>query len=175
MKIKICKNCNKEKSITEFSNKRKNCKECSSIIFQKKYGHRKLERQLRIEAYKAQKVSKEETLAVIKSRLRTRLYYHIIKKKCKIDSDIYDIIGCSKEYLLEYLGKKPINAHLDHIIPLHWAKTKEELLALNHYTNLQWLSKYDNLSKKDKCPKLDKIEYVLQNHPNKKLLKQIIQ
>ncbi len=37
--------------------------------------------------------------------------------------------------------------HLDHKIPLSWAKTKEEVYDLNKYTNFQPLWQFDNLSK----------------------------
>lgn len=37
--------------------------------------------------------------------------------------------------------------HLDHKIPLSWAKTKEEVYDLNRYTNFQPLWQFDNLSK----------------------------
>jgi hypothetical protein len=40
--------------------------------------------------------------------------------------------------------------HIDHIIPLTLANTKEELIELIHYTNLQPLWAFDNISKKDK-------------------------
>ena len=40
--------------------------------------------------------------------------------------------------------------HVDHIIPLASANTKEELIALCHYTNLQPLWAEDNLSKGSK-------------------------
>ncbi len=37
--------------------------------------------------------------------------------------------------------------HVDHIVPLSSAKTKEELCKLNHYTNLQPLGAKENLEK----------------------------
>lgn len=37
--------------------------------------------------------------------------------------------------------------HIDHVMPLASAKTEDELTALCHYTNLQPLWAYDNLSK----------------------------
>ena len=37
--------------------------------------------------------------------------------------------------------------HLDHIIPLAIAKTEEEIIKLNHYTNFQPLWAIDNLKK----------------------------
>ena len=40
--------------------------------------------------------------------------------------------------------------HIDHIVPLASANTKEELIALCHYTNLQPLWAEDNLSKGDR-------------------------
>ena len=40
--------------------------------------------------------------------------------------------------------------HIDHIIPLSTAKTVEDVNKLNHYTNLQYLLSFDNLSKGSK-------------------------
>jgi hypothetical protein len=40
--------------------------------------------------------------------------------------------------------------HIDHIVPISTATTQEELLKLNHYTNLQLLYPEHNLSKRNK-------------------------
>lgn len=50
----------------------------------------------------------------------------------------------------ENYGNKDGDWHIDHIIPLSSAKTEEELISLCHYTNLQPLFVFDNLSKRDK-------------------------
>jgi hypothetical protein len=41
---------------------------------------------------------------------------------------------------------------IDHIIPMCIAKTEEEVIKLNHYSNLQWLLQKDN---REKSKRLD--------------------
>jgi hypothetical protein len=43
--------------------------------------------------------------------------------------------------------------HIDHITPLAFAKTKEEIIKLCHYTNLQPLWAIDNIKKGSKIIK----------------------
>jgi hypothetical protein len=66
------------------------------------------------------------------------------------------ILGCSFEEFVIYItsqfteGMTLINYgqwHLDHIVPLATAKTREDVVRLNHYTNFQPLWAKDNLSK----------------------------
>lgn len=49
--------------------------------------------------------------------------------------------------------------HIDHIIPKSLAKTEEDIIRLNHYTNLQPLWGKDNLDKSDKI--LDEHKHLL--------------
>ena len=51
-------------------------------------------------------------------------------------------------YGVEWNEKEKV--HIDHIIPLATAKTEEEVIKLNHYTNLQLLKAKDNLKKGSK-------------------------
>ena len=68
-----------------------------------------------------------------------------------------EIIGCSYEEFKFYIESKfdenmNWDNHgeyweMDHITPLSWAKTEEEVYKLNHYTNFQPLIKEVNKSK----------------------------
>ena len=69
------------------------------------------------------------------------------------------ILGCTFEQLKEHLESQFKHGmswenrsewHIDHIIPLASAKTEEDVIRLNHYTNLQPLWAEDNLRKSDK-------------------------
>ena len=73
----------------------------------------------------------------------------------------YEILGCSYEdfkIYIENLFKEGMSWdnrgktgwHLDHIIPTSIAKTEEELIKLNYYTNFQPLWAIDNLKKGNK-------------------------
>ena len=79
-----------------------------------------------------------------------------------------EILGCDLDFFIDYLLETYKNnygvdydnkekVHIDHIIPLATAKTKEDVIKLCHYTNLQLLKAKDNLSKNDK------LEWRLQN------------
>ena len=93
----------------------------------------------------------------IRSRMWNFLYYSNISKR----NGTFDIVGCSPEFLKEYLEKQftegmtwdnhgNLGWHIDHIIPLSSAKNEEELYKLFHYTNLQPLWSIDNILKSNK-------------------------
>ena len=87
-------------------------------------------------------------------------------------SRTHEILGCSFEEFRTYLesnfeswmtwenrglynGELNYGWDIDHKIPLSSTKTEEELIKLNHYTNLQPLCSYVNRN-----IKRDKIDYV---------------
>jgi hypothetical protein len=85
-----------------------------------------------------------------------------LKKNCKVGSAVRDL-GCSIDELKAYIQSKFLPGmtwdnrglrgwHIDHIVPLSSAKTPQELIVLCHYSNLQPLWAYDNLSKGDRYP-----------------------
>lgn len=72
-----------------------------------------------------------------------------------------DILGCTIEEFKTYIEFKfkdgmsfknhnPKGWHLDHIIPISYAKTEDDIIRLNHYTNFQPLWAEDNLKKSNK-------------------------
>lgn len=80
------------------------------------------------------------------------------RSKWKKNSKTQILLGCSYSELksyLESLFKEGMNWenhgkwHIDHKIPLSWAKNEEELINLCHYKNLQPLWASENMSKKN--------------------------
>jgi hypothetical protein len=91
----------------------------------------------------------------VRNRLNSYLKLKNIQKKTKT----FDLLGCTSEFLKKYLESQFMDGmnwdnrnewHIDHKIPLSSAKTEEEIYELCHYTNLQPLWAFDNLSKGNK-------------------------
>lgn len=92
-------------------------------------------------------------------RARIKKYYN--KKGFQKSKRTEEILGCDWEMLNTHLRltfkenygnelQKEDNVHIDHIIPLSNATTEEELIKLNHYSNLQLLKAEDNIAKSNK-------------------------
>lgn len=95
----------------------------------------------------------------LKEKIRHRVYLFLKGKNWEKNSKTSEIVGCSSQYLKEYLENQFKDGmtwdnhgkwHIDHIIPLSSAKTEEEVYRLCHYTNLQPLWAKDNLKKGSK-------------------------
>ena len=105
------------------------------------------------------KKKKNDPIYSLLCGMRSRLCNYL--KMCGITkrNKTFDIVGCTPEFLKEYLEKQFIDGmnwdnrcewHIDHIIPLSSAKTEDELYKLCHYKNLQPLWAEDNLKKSNK-------------------------
>jgi hypothetical protein len=99
---------------------------------------------------------KSDKLFKLSCRIRSIISRQISKNNFKKLKKTEDIIGCSfKEFKTHLESKFDDNMnwknygewHLDHIIPISYAKKEEEIYELNHYTNFQPLWAKDNLSK----------------------------
>jgi hypothetical protein len=93
------------------------------------------------------------------NRMRCRIWKYLNILEITKKNKTFDIVGCSPEFLKEYLETQFIDGmswnnrsewHIDHIIPLSSAKTEDELYRLCHYTNLQPLWAEDNVKKSNK-------------------------
>jgi hypothetical protein len=99
----------------------------------------------------------------IRSRISTALAKMGFAKRSKTEQ----IVGCSFSELkahLEGLFKKGMNWdnygtwHVDHFVPLASAATEEEVIRLNHYTNLRPLWGEENLSKLARMPSKEEMK-----------------
>ena len=77
-------------------------------------------------------------------------------------SKAFEILGADFDTVHNHLSKTAVSNygkyfprrkyHVDHVIPCSFAKTEEDLIKLQHYTNLQLLYPKDNLIKGAKLP-----------------------
>lgn len=104
---------------------------------------------------------KEDFFYKLKISLRSMIKNSFISNGLKKNNRSEYIIGCTLEYFKKYIedkfetwmtwenkglynGELNYGWDIDYIIPLSSAKTEEELIRLNHYTNLQPLCSYTN-------------------------------
>ncbi len=115
---------------------------------------------IRVKNY--QKIKKNnDPLFKLKSNIRTMINNILSNRGFTKKSNTFNIVGCSYGEFIIYLESKfetwmnwenyglyngTLNYgwDIDHIEPLSNAKTEEELIKLNHYTNLQPLCSYNN-------------------------------
>jgi hypothetical protein len=112
------------------------------------------ERVYRKEYYKKRKSI--DPLFKLSGNIRALISTSIKKRGYNKDSKTNNILGCTFEEFKLYLEKMFVNGmswenygewHLDHIYPISLAKSEEEIIKLNHYTNFQPLWAEDNLRK----------------------------
>lgn len=102
---------------------------------------------------------KSDTFFKLIDSIRTLIWISINKMNYKKNSKTEIILGCSFEEFKIYIEsqfKSNMNWnnhgewHLDHKIPISWAKTEQDVYKLNNYKNFQPLWKTDNLKKGNK-------------------------
>jgi hypothetical protein len=176
VETKICLDCRQELPLDNFYSKRQSqkgsyCKLCHCVRtranYQEKIDHYRQAYKVRASTPEYKKRTQErkknrkakDPLFKLTTLLRCRLH-HILSGRIKSMST-EEMLGCSWEEAKKHLEKQfsdgmswenhGVNGwHIDHIIPLSSANTLEELKNLFHYTNLQPLWAFDNLSKGNK-------------------------
>ena len=106
----------------------------------------------------------EDPFFKLKTSIRTIIYKSLKNKNLSKKNKTIDVLGCSFEHFKSYIESKfepwmnwenqgnpkdgvfEINKtwDIDHIIPLSSAKSEEDIIKLNHYTNLQPLCSFTN-------------------------------
>lgn len=104
-----------------------------------------------------QKQRSETDLIFRESKKIKNLVYQTFRERgYSKNSRAYNILGCTCEEFLKHIQGQFLEGmnwdnrkkwHLDHIIPISSAKTYDEIIALNHYTNFQPLWAIDNIRK----------------------------
>jgi len=150
---KVCLVCDTIKPHTGFKKSIKfkdgfleRCNDCAEERkkeLSKKYNRKKYERIMNDPIAKSRKNARRMILSAFR--------YVGSKKNAKT----YEIIGLNagkfEQWLRDVSDVKPEthDVHIDHIIPISSAQSHDEVLALSHFSNLQWLAHDENIRKRD--------------------------
>lgn len=101
---------------------------------------------------------KNDPVFAMSQRIRNLIYVRINAGGYTKKSKSQDILGCSWEEFKRHIERQFLKGmnwdnrgewHLDHIQPIASAKTEEDVIALNHFTNVRPLWATENIRKSD--------------------------
>jgi glutaredoxin len=124
---------------------------------------------------------KTDPLLKLTIRIRSLIFTSIKNKGYSKKTRTYNILKCKYCFLMQWLNGIASNGyafgtgdlHIDHVIPVSWAQTEEELYLLNHYSNFQLLTSFENLSKNNRYVNPVNLARVLEHHPNPDKIREI--
>ena len=103
------------------------------------------------------KKREENPLFRVQSTIRCRINGAMRKLGYKKGSRTQEILGCDWDMFKTHIEKQftkgmawddmGVKIHIDHIVPISTASTEDELIALNHFTNLRPMWARDNMVK----------------------------
>lgn len=162
--IKQCTKCKKTKELSEFrkDKTRKDghqyiCKKCKSDLDSQYYTNNKRKVLDSQNTYRRKK-RQNDPLYKMKGVLSTRVWKAFKKKYWKKGKSTEILLGADYKTVKLHIEKQFQKGmswenhgewHIDHIIPLASALTKEEMINLCNYKNLQPLWALDNIKKSD--------------------------
>jgi hypothetical protein len=127
-------------------------------IVNKRKQEQKLKHRANCRYYEKSK-RQSDPLYKLRRNIRSLIGGAIKNRKFSKNSKTADILGCSYDEFKIHIEKQfVINMswdnygqwEFDHVIPISWANSEEEITKLNHYTNFQPLWRTDNLLKSNK-------------------------
>lgn len=129
--------------------------------YNKNYREKNKEKISYIRNKRSRKRRKHDNLYKFKCNVSGLINVSFKRKSLNKDIKSVKILGCSILFFRDYIESKfkpgmtwdnhsITGWHLDHIIPISIAKTKEEVIRLNHYTNFQPLWSKENIIKSNK-------------------------
>lgn len=194
--MKKCGRCKSLKPKSEFYIQRSakdglqnKCKECSKATFKdyytrnkSKYAEHSLNYYFNNKSYCHKKSVEyqnnrrnKDELYRFATNLRSIVRFAINGNGYKKNTKTFDIVGMDAESLLTWLGDKPENESIDHMIPSSYALNQEEAIALNHFSNLKWVEMKDNASKGNRYVSYDDANRVIKYHYSPELIKSILE
>ena len=99
---------------------------------------------------------KTDPVFAMSQRIRSLIYIRIYSGGYTKKSRSQEILGCTWDEFKAHIERQFVKGmtwdrmgeiHLDHIIPMATAKSEEDVIALNHYTNIRPMWAKDNLRK----------------------------
>jgi len=172
---KECNNCNEHLNSSAFDlcntfkdGFQKTCREC-----------RRIKRNKATSKSKAARI-KRDPVQRLKRNMRRAVLSAFRYAGSKKNSRTYKIIGMDADSFWNYLKKVSSTnpdiekCHMDHIIPISLAQSEEEVLALSHYSNCQWLAYDENIRKRHHIVKADELMRVTSLNPYPKAIDAIL-
>lgn len=98
----------------------------------------------------------DDPIYAMRNRVRLLILYKIKCGGYTKKSKTQEILGCDWSFFKTHIERQFLKGmtwenrsmwHIDHIVPISTAKTEEDVIRLNHYTNLRPLWAADNMSK----------------------------
>lgn len=102
---------------------------------------------------------KSDPLFAFKCSVKTLVAKALQKKGFRKNGRTREILGCSLDEFIAHIERQFLPGmtwenrhlwHVDHITPLATAETEEDVIALNHVSNLRPIWAADNIEKRDK-------------------------
>lgn len=144
--------------------KYKNNKEKFKAI-KKKYYHKHKEKLNKEKAIQYKIRLENDVLFATKEKIRHTIKNSFKRMNFRKSGRTLAILGCDADFFKEYIESKFVEGmtwenygsvwDFDHIIPICYAMTEEEVLWLNHYVNFQPMFKYINRTDKNSNPFYD--------------------